>query len=105
MTPLGHSTYPRGRPASLLTLGVNPPHRVVPAHQALHAYFLDRLVPACQQLLDAAVAAGETAPGTHAYELMRGIGNLCIARDSDPRYDPRRLVGLLLSGLRAPPPS
>jgi len=21
-------------------------------------------------------------------ELMRGIGNLCIGRDSDPRYDP-----------------
>jgi AcrR family transcriptional regulator len=69
---------------------------------ALHAYFLDRLVPACQQLLDAAAAAGEIAPGTHAYELMHGIGNLCIARDSDPRYDPRRLVELLLNGLRRP---
>jgi AcrR family transcriptional regulator len=69
--------------------------------EALHAYFLDRLVPVCQRLLDATVAAGETSPGTHAYELMRGIGNLCIARDTDPRYDPRRLVELLLRGLRA----
>jgi AcrR family transcriptional regulator len=67
---------------------------------ALHAYFLDRLVPVCQQLLDAAVAAGEISPGTHAYELMHAIGNLCIARHSDPRYDPRRLVQLLLGGLR-----
>jgi hypothetical protein len=33
---------------------------------------------------------------------MRGIGNLCIGRDSDPRYDPRRLVGLLLAGLQRP---
>ncbi|MFF1560575.1 TetR/AcrR family transcriptional regulator [Streptomyces sp. NPDC058279] len=66
---------------------------------ALHAHFLDRLVPVCARLLDAAVEAGEIGPGTHAYELMRGIGNLCIGRDSDPRYDPRRLVELLLRGL------
>ncbi|MEU9603405.1 TetR/AcrR family transcriptional regulator [Streptomyces sp. NPDC048057] len=69
---------------------------------ALHAYFLDRLVPVCAQLLDAAATAGEIKPGTHAYELMRGIGNLCIGRDSDPRYDPRRLVELLLKGLEQP---
>jgi AcrR family transcriptional regulator len=69
---------------------------------ALHAYFLDRLVPVCAQLLDAAVAAGEIRAGTHAYELMRGIGNLCAGRDGDPRYDPRRLVELLLQGLQRP---
>ena len=69
---------------------------------ALHAYFLDRLVPVCAQLLDAAVGAGDIGPGTQAYELMRGIGNLCIGRDSDPRYDPRRLVELLLQGLQRP---
>ena len=27
-----------------------------------------------------------------AYELMRGIGNLCIGADNDPRYDARRMV-------------
>ncbi|MFE1885233.1 TetR/AcrR family transcriptional regulator [Streptomyces diastatochromogenes] len=70
--------------------------------EALHTYFLDRLVPVCAQLLDAAADAGEIRPGTHPYELMRGIGNLCIGRDSDPRYDPRRLVELLLRGLRRP---
>ncbi|WHT23103.1 TetR/AcrR family transcriptional regulator [Crossiella sp. CA-258035] len=67
--------------------------------ETLHAYFLDRLVPVCAQLLDAAVEAGEIRPGTQAYELMRGIGNLCAGRDTDPRYDPRRLVELLLRGL------
>jgi AcrR family transcriptional regulator len=72
--------------------------------EALHTYFLDRLVPVCGQLLDAAVAAGDIRPGTQAYELMRGIGNLCVGRDSDPRYDPRRLVDLLLRGLRQPSP-
>ncbi|MFE6158360.1 TetR/AcrR family transcriptional regulator [Streptomyces sp. NPDC056486] len=69
---------------------------------ALHTYFLDRLLPVAEQLLDAAVGAGEIRPGTQPYELMRGIGNLCISPDSDPRYDPRRLVALLLQGLQQP---
>ncbi|QOV36930.1 TetR/AcrR family transcriptional regulator [Streptomyces ferrugineus] len=67
---------------------------------ALHAYFLDRLVPVCAQLLEAATAAGEIRPGIEAYELMRGVGNLCVGADSDPRYDARRLVELLVAGLR-----
>lgn len=67
---------------------------------ALHAYFLDRLVPVCAELLDAAAAAGEIFPGMDAYELLRGVGNLCIGADSDPRYDARRMVGLVIAGLR-----
>ncbi|HWO67744.1 MAG TPA: TetR/AcrR family transcriptional regulator [Umezawaea sp.] len=70
---------------------------------ALHAYFLDRLGPVCVRLLDAATDAGEITPDVRAYELMRGIGNLCAGRDGDPRYDPRKLVELLLRGLRADP--
>ncbi|GHE52204.1 TetR/AcrR family transcriptional regulator [Streptomyces capitiformicae] len=70
--------------------------------EALHAYFLDRLVPVCAQLLDAAVAVDEITPGTQPYELMRAIGNLCIGHD--PHYDPRRMVELLLRGLRNPRP-
>ncbi|MFE3457831.1 TetR/AcrR family transcriptional regulator [Nocardiopsis aegyptia] len=67
---------------------------------ALHAYFLDRLVPVCGQLLDAAVESGEIGSDIRAFELMRGIGNLCVGRESDPDYDPRRLIALLLRGLR-----
>ena len=70
--------------------------------EALHTYFLDRLVPVCAELLDGAVSAGEVRPGTGAYELMRGIGNLCAGRGNDPGYDPRRLVELLLQGIRQP---
>jgi hypothetical protein len=33
------------------------------AFQTLHAYFIDRLVPACAQLLEATAAAGEIRPG------------------------------------------
>lgn len=70
--------------------------------EPLHAYFLERLLPVCSQLLDAAAASGEIRSDLDAYHLMRGIGNLCIGADSDPRYDARRLVALLVEGLRQP---
>ncbi|MFC8663376.1 TetR/AcrR family transcriptional regulator [Streptomyces sp. NPDC057199] len=70
--------------------------------ETLHAYFLDRLLPVCTQLLDAAAASGEIRADLDAYQLMRGIGNLCIGADSDTRYDARRLVELLVAGLRQP---
>jgi len=66
----------------------------------LHDYFLDRLLPVCTALLDAAVAAGEVRHDIPAYALMRGVGNLCIGAEGDERYDARRLVRLLLAGLR-----
>ncbi len=73
--------------------------------EALHAYFLDRLVPVCAQLLDAAAAAGEIRPDMDAYGLMRGIGGLCAGIDGDSRYDARRMVGLLIAGLLQSPPA
>ncbi len=66
---------------------------------ALHAYFLDRLVPVCAQLLVAAAEAGEISADVDAYELMRGIGSLCVGADNDPRYHARRMVELLIAGL------
>ena len=68
--------------------------------QTLHSYFLDRLVPVCAALLDAAVAAGEIGRGLDALDLMRGIGNLCIGGGGDSGYDARRMVGLLIAGLK-----
>src|SRR5215470_15748270 len=50
----------------------------------LHAYFLDRLVPVCAQLLDAAAKTGEISADIDAYELMRGIASLCVGGDLDP---------------------
>ncbi|WP_438303465.1 TetR/AcrR family transcriptional regulator [Streptomyces sp. HUAS TT11] len=69
---------------------------------ALHAYFLDRLVPVCTHLLDAAAGAGEIRSDLKAYEFMRGVGNLCIGAENDSRYDARRLVEVLVAGLRRP---
>jgi AcrR family transcriptional regulator len=70
------------------------------AFETLHAYFLDRLVPVCAQLLDAAAGAGEILPGLDAYELMLAVGKLCIGADHNPRYDARRMVEILIAGLR-----
>ncbi|MEW2303183.1 TetR/AcrR family transcriptional regulator [Streptomyces sp. NPDC006655] len=70
--------------------------------EALHVHFLERLLPVCTELLEAAAASGEIRSDLDAYHLMRGIGNLCIGAEDDPRYDARRLVALLVAGLRRP---
>jgi AcrR family transcriptional regulator len=70
------------------------------AFETLHDYLVDRLVPVCAQLITAAVAAGEVVPDVDAYGLMRGIGNICIGADADPDYDARRMVRLVVAGLR-----
>jgi AcrR family transcriptional regulator len=69
--------------------------------ETLHAYFLDRLLPVCTQLLKAAAKSGEIRSGMEAEVLMRGVGNLCIGGNS-PSYDARRMVELLIAGLRVP---
>jgi AcrR family transcriptional regulator len=74
------------------------------AFQSLHTYFLDRLVPVCGRLLDAAVRAGEIRADLTAFELMFGVGNLCIGAGRDPRYNARRLAEVLVSGLARRPP-
>jgi len=71
-----------------------------PCYDPLHDYFLERLEPVCARLLDDAAKAGEIRAGQNPYELMRGIGGLC-AGGGKPGYDARRLVGLLVAGLRA----
>jgi AcrR family transcriptional regulator len=67
--------------------------------EMLHGYFIDRLVPVCGMLLDAAAAAGEIQPDIDPLGLMRAVGNLCVG-SGDERYDARRMVGLLVQGLR-----
>ncbi|MFI5840057.1 TetR/AcrR family transcriptional regulator [Catenuloplanes sp. NPDC051500] len=70
------------------------------AFHTLHAYFLDRLLPVCAHLLDAATRSGEIAPGTEPLTLLRGVGNLCIGAENDSRYDARHMVELVIKGLR-----
>ncbi|MDQ2653780.1 MAG: TetR/AcrR family transcriptional regulator [Chloroflexota bacterium] len=70
------------------------------AFESLHAWFIDRLVPVCAELLEAAAAAGEIQPGMDAFDLMYGVGNLCAGAEHNARYDARRMVDLLIAGLR-----
>ncbi|RFA11773.1 hypothetical protein B7R22_17880 [Subtercola boreus] len=45
---------------------------------ALHTYFLDRLVPACTQLLEDGIDAGLLRTDVEGALLLRAVGNLCI---------------------------
>ena len=75
-------------------------HSNDPAFESLHTYFLDRLVPVCAQLLGAGAAKGEILPDVDAYELLRGVGNLCAGAENSSRYNARRMVALVIAGLR-----
>lgn len=69
----------------------------------LHASFVERLVPVCGRVLDAAVAAGEVTPGVDPLLLLRGVGNICAGFEDTDGADARRLVDLLVAGLRTSP--
>ncbi len=66
--------------------------------ESLHAEFVDRLVPVLDQLLKASAAGGYTHSDIAAYDLMLGIGNLCIGAET---YPARQMIDLLLAGLKS----
>ncbi|WP_026197563.1 TetR/AcrR family transcriptional regulator [Sciscionella marina] len=67
--------------------------------ESLHSEFVDRLLPVLDRLLKAAAATGHTRDDIRAFDLMLGIGNLCIGADTFPDYQARRMIDLLLTGL------
>ncbi len=72
-----------------------------PCFDPLHSYFLERIVPVCADLLAAAAAVGEIRADQDPHELMRGVASLCAgAGGGAGTYDARRLVGILIGGLR-----
>ncbi len=70
------------------------------AFDALPGYFRQHLEPALQSLLDAAVAAGEIRGDVEPYDLLRAVGNLSVAGGDDGARHGRRMVDLLIDGLR-----
>ena len=75
-------------------------HSGDPAYGALPDYFSTRLRPALQSLLDAAVAAGKVRSDVNATDLLFAVANLCHGADGgEPSYA-RRMVDVLLDGLR-----
>ena len=70
------------------------------AFDGLPGYFREHLEPALQSLLDAAVRAGQIRDDVEPYELLRAVGNLSIGSGDDEAVHGRRMVDLLIDGLR-----
>ena len=75
-------------------------HSGDPAFESLPAYFETRLKPALRSLLDAAVAAGEVRGDVDPEELLRAVARLCMSAHDDGPAPARRMVALLVDGLR-----
>ena len=76
-------------------------HSGDPAFETLPAYFRASFEPALTGLLRSAEAAGQVRPGTAPYDLLRAIGNLSVASGADGPGHTRRMVDLLIHGLRS----
>ena len=75
-------------------------HSGDPAYQALPGYFLEKLGPALTALLEAAAAGGTVREDVSAQDLLYAIANLCMpVPGQGPEYN-RRMVALLVDGLR-----
>ncbi len=72
-----------------------------PAFESLPKYFLGRIQPALQALLEAASAAGEVRGGIDPRDLLLATARLCSVDDhgGGPEHA-RRMVALLVDGLR-----
>ncbi len=72
-----------------------PLHSDDPGFKALQNYFLDRLIPACASLLDAAVKTGEMSGDIDALTLTSATGSLCIGVEAGGTagYDAHRTQG------------
>jgi AcrR family transcriptional regulator len=75
-------------------------HSGDPAFDALPRYFTQHLEPALGSLLDAAAARNEIRADVGAEYLLHAVANLCMTPgDEGPEYS-KRMVSLLVDGLR-----
>jgi AcrR family transcriptional regulator len=75
-------------------------HSGDPAYSALPGYFRQRLGPALQSMLEAAVASGEIRADISAKDLLDAVANLCLPRAGEGAAYSQRMVALLIDGLR-----
>ena len=75
-------------------------HSGNPAFNSLPSYFDTRLRPALRALLDAAVSAGEVRSDIAPDDLLSAVRSLCMAAHDDTTGYARRMVALLVDGLR-----
>jgi AcrR family transcriptional regulator len=75
-------------------------HSGDPAFDELPAYFMRRLGPTLAALLEASTAAGQTRPDTGPEDLLHAIAQLCQPVPGEDLAYNRRVVALLIDGLR-----
>ena len=75
-------------------------HSGDPAFDGLPAYFQERLEPALRLLLEAAGTAGEVRTDISADELLGAVASLCMHAYKQSPEHARRMVALLVDGLR-----
>lgn len=75
-------------------------HSGDPAFEALPARFDQRLRPAFQTLFDAAISAGEIRSDVTASDILHAVASLCMSTYESGPDHARRMVDLLVDGLR-----
>ncbi|GAA0303569.1 TetR/AcrR family transcriptional regulator [Sphingomonas oligophenolica] len=75
-------------------------HSGDPAFEALPARFEQRLRPAFRTLFEAATAAGEVRADIDADEILGAVASLCMSAHDDRPDHARRMVAVLVDGLR-----
>jgi AcrR family transcriptional regulator len=71
-----------------------------PAFETLPAYFQQRLQPAIRTLLESATAAGAVRTDIAADDLLGAVASLCMHAYGQGPEHARRMVALLVDGLR-----
>jgi AcrR family transcriptional regulator len=75
-------------------------HSGDPAFDGLPGYFMQRLGPTLDALLKAATASGEIRTDVSAPDLLHAIAHLCQPAPGEGVAYSRRMVGVLIDGLR-----
>lgn len=75
-------------------------HSGDPAFDALPSYFDKHLRPALSTLLESAAVVGEVRPDVNPDDLLKAVASLCMSAYNDQAGHARRMVALLVDGLR-----
>jgi len=75
-------------------------HSGDPAFDGLPLYFLERLGPPLDSLLDGAIASGGIRSDVSADDLLRAVAHLCVPGAGEGLDFSQRMIALLLDGMR-----
>ena len=76
-------------------------HSGDPAFDGLAGFFMAKLGPALDSLLGPATAAGQARAGISPQDLLHAVAKLCAPRPGEEPDYGRRMVALLVDGLRS----